>query len=474
MTTQAATPQTTGGHRTRRRRTRSLVELGMVVLLTLAMGVAAFAFDLYERADDWVHLHDRFQVDEIALVLPFAMVLLAVYAWRRYREAQQETAAAVAAEHALARTTEEYRSLFEYHPHAVFAIDPQRRYQRLNPAAEALVGHPEEEMLPRLFPAMPTHQQAQIRAAFDRALALDTQALEAQALEVSLVREDGTTRDVDLTMVPIVVEGEALGVYVLAADVTEDRRRRAQLARALEDAEQAAEARTLLVANVSHELRTPLAGVIGAVELLEDGELDDLQRRLVGVVSRNGHLLLRLVEDLLDVTRLSVGQLAVQSVPFDLREVLDQTVTHSSARAADKSLAIKVEVDDTLPERVLGDPLRLGQVLTNLLGNAVKFTESGEVGLGLTCQRHGSDRVQAVLRVWDTGVGIAQPDLDRVFGQFEQADPSSTRQHSGVGLGLAISRQLVELMGGDLSVASRVGAGSTFTVRLPFRLATAD
>lgn len=422
-------------------------------------GVSA-QLNLFAWLDQWLDLHGRLQTDEVFLALPVALLLLSAYSWRRYQEAQAETAVAVAAERELARTTEEFRSLFDYHPHGVFSVDPQRRYRRLNPAAEALCGYSEEEMLAREFPSLKSLDLDRVLEAFERAL-----QREPQRLHASLDRKDGERRHVDVTMVPIVVEDEPIGVYVVTADVTDDKRMRRALSQALADAEQASAAKTLLVANVSHELRTPLTGVIGAAEMLGESDLDRNHQRLVAMISRNGDTLRRLVNDLLDLTRLEAGQLTVESVPFDLRTVLDQAVTHASSAANQKGLTLILEIDP-VPGTVIGDPTRLGQVLTNLLGNAVKFTEKGEVGLALSWQRQDDDALETAIRVWDTGIGIVPQDQERLFEHFEQADPSSTRKHGGVGLGLAISRQLTKLMGGELSVDSHSGVGSTFTVRL--------
>jgi len=446
--------------RTEHRRARSLIELGLVVLLSVGFYWVSARWNLFEWLDQWLDLHGRLKADEVFLALAVALMLLAVYSWRRYQEAQAETAVAVAAEQELARTTEEFRSLFDYHPHAVFSIDPQRRYRRLNPAAEALCGYTEEEMLPRQFPSLKSQDLDRVLDAFERAM-----KREPQRLHASLDRRDGEQRHVDVTMVPIVVDDEPVGVYVVTADVTDDRRMRRDLAQAVADAQQASAAKTLLVANVSHELRTPLTGVIGAAEILADSDLDQVHQPLVAMISRNGDSLLRLVDDLLDLTRMQAGQLTVESVPFDLRTVLDQTVSQASPAANQKGLTLRLEVDP-VPGTVVGDPTRLGQVLTNLLGNAVKFTEKGEVGLALSWQLNDDDALETVIRVWDTGIGIAPQDQDRLFEHFEQADPSSTRRHGGVGLGLAISRQLTELMGGELSVNSHCGVGSTFTLRL--------
>jgi signal transduction histidine kinase len=315
-------------------------------------------------------------------------------------------------------------------------------------------------MLTRPFPSLKTQDLGRVLDAFERAM-----KREPQHFHASLDPKDGARRQVDVTMVPIVVEDEPVGVYVVTADVTDDKRVRRALAQALADAERASAAKSLLVANVSHELRTPLTGVIGAAEILADSDLDLNHQRLVAMISRNGDTLRRLVNDLLDLTRLEAGQLTVESVPFDLRKVLDQAMTHASTAATQKGLTLSLDVDP-VPGAVIGDPTRLGQVLTNLLGNAVRFTEEGEVGLALSWQQQADEALETVFRVWDTGIGIAPQDQERLFEHFEQADPSSTRRHGGVGLGLAISRQLTQLMGGELSVDNHYGVGSTFTVRL--------
>jgi PAS domain S-box-containing protein len=456
----------TRNERFERRRARALIELCVIAALILGCYGLALRFDLFDSLDHWVNVHKTLHPDEGFLAFLLGVLLLLAYSWRRHREALAETALAIAAERELARASEEYRSLFDNHPRAVFSIDPQRRYRRLNRAAEALSGFTEQELASATFPALKTRDRDRILAAFERALAGEPQRLDAM-----LVRKDGQPRDVEVSMVPIVVYGEALGVYVVAGDVTEDNQMRRELSKALEQAERADEAKTLLVANVSHELRTPLTSVLAATEMLAESQLDDSQQRLVGTISRNGRALVRLVDDLLDLTRMGVGQLAMETVPFDLREVVDRTAAYVSGRATEAGVDFILEIDEPPPPPVLGDPLRLGQVLINLLNNALKFTSEGEIGVRLSWLKRDDQSLEAVFRVWDTGIGIALDDQERLFDPFVQADPSCTRRYGGVGLGLAISRELVQLMDGALNVKSDAGVGSTFTVRLPFRLA---
>lgn len=448
-----------------RRQRRSVVELGAVVVTSVVFYLITVEVNAFEWVDQWIDLHRHVQAGELFLALPFGMVLVLIYSWRRYREAQAETAAAVAAERDLHRSTAEFRSLFDYHPQAVYAIDVQGRYRRVNPAAQSLSGYNEEEFTALTFPAL--QDQGSERGLVQDALA---RALggHPEKLETAVVRKDGVRRDVAMTMIPIVVAGEPVGVYVVSEDITEDKQLRGELARALRDAELANEAKTLLLANVSHELRTPLAGVIGAAELLGDTDLRDEQQRMLGMISRNAHSLLRLVEDLLDLTRLDAGRLNIELVPFDVCQLLERAAAEASSKAREKGLAVRVRIDGQVPRLVVGDPLRVAQVLTNLLDNAVKFTHEGEVGIVLECGPRDQRTVEVSFRVWDTGIGIASEDQQRLFEHFVQVDPSSTRRYGGAGLGLGIVKQLVELMDGEVFVESRIGSGSTFTVRIPF------
>jgi PAS domain S-box-containing protein len=442
---------------------RSRVELAAVVVVSIGIFLVARGLDLFDRVDRWFDLHERVEVDELLVAFPFSMAMLVVFSWRRFREARAEAAFAVAAERDLERTTQEFRSLFDNNTRAVFSLDLQRRYRSVNAAAEALTGYTEAELTALVFPALKTADRQRLIAAFDLAT-----GHEPQRLSATLTRKDGSQREVDITMVPIVVAGDPVGVYLISDDVTEDKRMRAELAQALSRAEQASEAKTLLVANVSHELRTPLTSIMAAAEVLADTEPGAaIQPRLIDIVIRNGHSLKRLIEDLLDLSRIEAGQLNVEAMPFDVRDVIEESIEQASATARSKGLAVTAQVADSMPQRVVGDPFRLLQILRNLLDNAVKFTEEGEVGLRVDWKRLDRHSVQALFRVWDTGIGIS-PDLQsRLFEHFVQGDPSRTRRHGGTGLGLSITRQLVELMEGDVRVESHVGGGSTFTVRLP-------
>jgi CheY-like chemotaxis protein len=214
---------------------------------------------------------------------------------------------------------------------------------------------------------------------------------------------------------------------------------------------------------MSHEMRTPLNGVLGMTHLLLDTKLDGVQREYVKVARESGDLLLSLIDDVLDFSRIEAGKVELEEVPFALRETVEEALEIVAWRAAEKGLDLAFRVADEVPAQVVGDATRLRQVLVNLVGNGIKFTDSGWVFVEVAAEEGGLGVV-----VRDTGIGIPEEGREKLFEAFEQIDGSHRRRHGGSGLGLAICRRLVEAMGGHLGVESRPGEGSTFHFHLPF------
>lgn len=289
--------------------------------------------------------------------------------------------------------------------------------------------------------------------------------------EEPLTNEKGELLWVRTSKVPLRDEsGQVVGVMGTFQDVTAERSHNEELMRAKEAAEAASRAKSEFLANMSHEIRTPLTAILGFADLLADpSEGDEARRRLeyVSTIQRNGQHLLAVINDILDLSKIEAGKMALEAAQISLPCLISETVELIRARADGKGLALRCEFATAMPSGVTTDPTRLRQVLNNLVGNAIKFTEIGSVTVRVACAP-GEDARSASLRidVVDTGIGIEADRLSRLFAAFEQADTSMARRFGGTGLGLHISHRLAHALGGSLSVSSEFGKGSTFSLAL--------
>ncbi len=254
---------------------------------------------------------------------------------------------------------------------------------------------------------------------------------------------------------------------VVLTDVTEMKEREAELQLLLARSEAADRAKSEFLANMSHEIRTPMNGVLGMAELLAKTDLDARQKTFIDIIVKSGNALLTIINDILDFSKIDAGQMRLRKAAFDPAEAVEDVATLLSSPAAEKDIELLVRATPEVPAMVLGDAGRFRQIVTNLLGNAIKFTERGHVLVEVDSQPIDTGEVMLRLRVEDTGLGIPKEKLDSIFEKFSQVDASSTRRHEGTGLGLAITAGLVDLFGGYLEVDSEWGKGSIFTVHLP-------
>ncbi len=257
----------------------------------------------------------------------------------------------------------------------------------------------------------------------------------------------------------------------LRVDITDIKRTQQELEVAKLRAEAASRAKSAFLANMSHEIRTPMNGVVGMADLLRDSELSDEQKLYVDTIRTSGEALLVIINDILDYSKIEADKLTLKPELFDLERTVHDVLLLLQPAAREKGVELLVDYDMFLPTRVTGDPGRIRQILTNLVGNAVKFTADGHVMVRLTGQPEADDRACIHITVEDTGIGIAADKIDHVFGEFNQAEDDRNRQFEGTGLGLAITRRLVEMMGGEVWAQSDLGVGSCFGLKLPLEVA---
>jgi signal transduction histidine kinase/CheY-like chemotaxis protein len=372
--------------------------------------------------------------------------------------------------------TRHFRSLLDSIVDGVVVTDGSGSFQFFNPAAEKILKIGETDTGPEEWPEtyglfLPDQKT---RFPHDKLPLVRAQQGEMVKEVEIFVRHDRAPQGIWLSVSAAPFkdgQDRILGAAAVFRDVTDLKRSHLRVKRARDAADAASRAKSAFLANMSHEMRTPMNAILGLTELVLDSRLTSEQREYLSLVRSSGQALLSLIDDSLDLSRIEAGKLALYPITFDLRDAVCDTVRSLAFQAHGKGLSLVCSLDPDLPAAVVGDPGRLGQVLYNLTGNAIKFTDAGEVVVRIGAEGPIGDAVTLHATVTDTGIGIPPDKLKTIFGLFEQVDPSPSRRHGGAGLGLAISARLTELLGGRIWAESRLHEGSTFHFTCRFQVA---
>ena len=378
---------------------------------------------------------------------------------------------------ALRESESRLRAITDSAQDAVLMMDPKGKISYWNPAAERIFGYTREEAIGQILHTyiVPKRYQEAHNAAFPLFQQTGKGSVVGTTLDLNAIRKDGQEIAIQLSLSAIQIEGKWHAVGLLR-DITDRKRAEAELietnlnleiatARANEmaiQAELANIAKSEFLANMSHEIRTPMNSVIGMTGLLLDTELTPEQRQYAQLVRSSGEALLGILNDILDFSKIEARKLSLEVLDFDLRSTLEDTAELLAVKAQEKGLDLVCMIDPEVPVHLRGDPGRLRQIIINLGGNAVKFTHHGGVTLHTSLESQTDQQATLRISIHDTGIGIPPDKKELLFTPFTQADSSTTRKYGGTGLGLTISKQLVEMMGGHIDVESEVGQGTTF------------
>jgi PAS domain S-box-containing protein len=368
---------------------------------------------------------------------------------------------------------ESAEDLFEHAPCGYLSTRPDGAILRVNQTLVDWTGYRREELAGRRFQDLlsgggriyhETHYAPLLRLqGWVRGVTLEILSADGRRLPVlvsSVARRDA--------------DGRPLSIRTVVCDAADRKEYERELLRERRRAEQATRAKADFLSMISHEIRTPLSALLATGEVLAATELSPRQERFVRILRSSSESLLGLVNDILDLARIESGSLSVEERSFDLRELVQRLVQSLAAKAEERGVALAAQIDERLPGQLVGDPVKIGQVLTNLLGNALKFTAQGSVTATLAVAGLDADAVTIDVRVADTGIGIPADRLPHIFDDFTQASYDIGMKYGGSGLGLAITRRLLELLGSRIDVESEPGRGTTFSFVLRLKIAPAQ
>ena len=427
--------------------------------------------DLYEK--------DKTRSDFLVFFgvsLSFLMILIAMlFVIREFRERAK-------AQDELDQTNSFQKAILDSAAFAIIAVDSTGRITEFNKAAEKLYGYVINDVIGKNLAmfhlpdeVLKRTQELSVRFGAKVDYGFQTFVFPAargiqEATVWTLVKRDGSKTKISLSINAIRNEDKIIGYVGLAYDISKQLLYEETILRAREQALAGTRAKSEFLANMSHEIRTPMNAILGMAELLEGTGLNEEQSKYVTIFKRAGESLLNLINDILDLSKIEAGHFDLDRSPFSMTDVIEHIADIMAIKAHQKQLELIVDIDDSIPDNFIGDSNRLRQIIINLVGNAIKFTQKGEVLLRLQLEQKSGNFVEISIIVEDTGIGMSEEQVGRLFERFDQGDSSITKQYGGTGLGLSITRKLVQMMGGRIDVTSTKGIGSRFSVQLKLEL----
>ncbi|WP_129647001.1 response regulator [Peristeroidobacter agariperforans] len=394
--------------------------------------------------------------------------------WQDVTERRELDGALAVARDSAEAAQQRLRTIFDHTRIGLVMIDEDHVFSGPNPSLRELLGVEDEQEFAREFPSFSPPFQPDGRPSMERAKEMISLAFERGYNRFDWMHQtrDGQPRPCEVALTRVQLGGKPQ-LFGTMTDLRERVRHEHELRKATDEAHAASKAKSEFLANMSHEIRTPLNAIVGLSHLGLTTKDPERWHDYLGKIDGAARTLLQIVNDILDFSKIEAGKLLLEAMPFDLYAVLDNLSDLMNLPAANKGLELLFAVEPGLPSQLIGDPLRLGQVLLNLAGNAIKFTEAGQIVVRVKTAKKGRDFVRLRFEVADTGIGLTPEQVANLFESFSQADTSTTRRYGGTGLGLAISQRLVDLMDGEIAVESEPGRGSTFSFSARFGLAPA-
>lgn len=370
----------------------------------------------------------------------------------------------------LRETEEFFKQVVNNVSDIIYRIDLKGFFTYLNPSAINQTGYTKEELLQMKYTSLIRNDFKQKAFFFFKNIFQNK--IENSYFEFPLITKDGAEIWIGQKIHLLKSNTAIVGFQVIARDITQEKEFKEQLIIAKRNAENTAQIKSQFLANMSHEIRTPLNGIVGVINLLDKTELSEKQKVYINAIKTSSDQLMGIINDVLDLSKIEAGKVEIVESEFDLYDLIQSVISIFEMKSSDKGIGITFSIDPNVPQFIIGDSIRLNQILYNLLGNAVKFTNEGEVSLRISLLEEKNGKSELLFKVTDSGIGMREGVTDKIFEAFIQAEGDTTRKFGGTGLGLAIVKKLVELQGGSIEVESKINEGSCFKIKLKFRNST--